>query len=113
MSFLNNIFGKIFPASHPAVAAPQATPPVDVEAVVSSMAQKKTEQLNWRTSIVDLLKVLDLDSSITARKSLAKELNYTGNMEDSTAMNIWLHAQVMKKIEANGGTLPKDLRTAA
>jgi hypothetical protein len=65
--------------------------------------------LNWRTSIVDLLKLLNMDSSLQARKELAKELHYTGNTEDSAAMNIWLHKQVMEKIAANGGKIPADL----
>jgi hypothetical protein len=68
------------------------------------------EQLNWRTSIVDLMKLLGLDSSLSARKELASELHYTGNTEDSAAMNIWLHKQVMQKLAANGGKVPDDLK---
>jgi hypothetical protein len=67
-------------------------------------------QLNWRTSIVDLLKLLGLDSGLDARKELAAELNYQGNMEDSAAMNIWLHKQVMQKLAENGGKVPDDLK---
>jgi hypothetical protein len=89
---------------------PQAAPPVDVEAVLSAMAQKNPQQLNWRTSIVDLMKLLDLDSSLTARQSLAKELGYTGDLHDSASMNIWLHKQVMSKLAENGGKVPADLR---
>jgi hypothetical protein len=74
------------------------------------MAQKNSQQLNWRTSIVDLMKLLDLDSSLGARQSLAKELGYTGDMHDSASMNIWLHKQVMTKLAENGGKVPADLR---
>lgn len=74
-------------------------------------AASKKEKLNWKTSIVDLMKALDLDSSLAARKELAKELNYTGDMNDSAKMNIWLHQQVMKKLAENGGVLPPDIRT--
>jgi hypothetical protein len=77
-----------------------------VEAVLTDLAAKKPQQLNWRTSIVDLMKLLDLDSSFNARKELAQELYYTGDMNDSAAMNIWLHQQVMQKIADNGGKLP-------
>ncbi len=83
---------------------------VDVEKVVSEMAAKKKEKLDWRKSIVDLMKVLDLDSSLKARQELAKELKYTGDMNDSAKMNIWLHKQVMNKLAANGGKVPADLR---
>ena len=90
-----------------ATAAPMAQ--VDGEKVVSEMASKKKEKLDWRKSIVDLMKVLDLDSSLGARKELAKELGYTGDMNDSAKMNIWLHKQVMNKLAANGGKVPADL----
>lgn len=83
---------------------------VDVEKVVSDMAAQKKEKLDWRKSIVDLMKVLDLDSSMKARQALAKELNYTGDMNDSAKMNIWLHKQVMNKLAANGGKVPADLK---
>jgi len=73
------------------------------------MASNNTQQLNWRTSIVDLMKLLNLDSSLTARKELARELNYAGNMDDSASMNIWLHKQVMQKLSENGGKVPQDL----
>ena len=84
--------------------------PVDVEAVLNDMAAKKSEKLNWRTSIVDLLKLLGMDSSLSARKQLAQELDYSGDMGDSAAMNMWLHKQVMKKLAENGGKVPADLR---
>ena len=83
---------------------------VDVEQVLTGLAAKKGETLNWRTSIVDLMKVLDLDSSLTARKQLADELHFTGDKDDSASMNVWLHKQVVKKLEENGGKVPADLK---
>ena len=83
---------------------------VDVEQVLNDMASKNPQKLNWRTSIVDLMKLLDLDSSLQARKQLADELHYTGDKEDSATMNIWLHKQVIKKLEENGGKVPADLK---
>jgi hypothetical protein len=83
---------------------------VDVEQVVSDLAKQKKEKLDWRKSIVDLMKVLDLDSSLKSRQALAKELGYTGDMNDSAKMNIWLHKQVMNKLAANGGKVPADLK---
>ncbi|WP_027212261.1 DUF3597 domain-containing protein [Burkholderia sp. WSM2232] len=85
-------------------------PAVDVEAVLTKMQESSGEKLNWRTSIVDLMKLLGLDSSLTARKELASELHYTGNTEDSAAMNMWLHKQVMQKLAENGGKVPDDLK---
>ncbi|WP_264986195.1 DUF3597 domain-containing protein, partial [Novacetimonas hansenii] len=92
-------------------AAPAAAPvaPVDVNAVLSAMAAKNPEKLNWQTSIVDLLKLLGLDSSFAARKELAAELHYTGDTNDSAAMNIWLQAQVLRKLAENGGKVSPDL----
>ncbi|WP_392559840.1 DUF3597 domain-containing protein [Orbus mooreae] len=78
---------------------------IDVAAILNELAQKNSQQLNWKTSIVDLLKLLGLDSSLDARKKLAAELNYTGNTDDSAAMNIWLHKMVMQKIVDNGGNV--------
>jgi hypothetical protein len=83
---------------------------VDVEAVLNDLASKAGQPLNWRTSIVDLMKLLHLDSSLTARKQLAGELNYTGDTDDSATMNVWLHKQVIKKLEENGGKVPDDLK---
>ncbi len=83
---------------------------VDVEAVLTDLAEERDEKLDWRRSIVDLMKLLDLDSSLAARKELAKELHYTGDMNDSAAMNVWLHKQVMKKLAENGGKVPAELR---
>lgn len=83
---------------------------VDVGQLLDGMAAKSSEKLNWKTSIVDLLKLLQLDSSLESRKDLAKELHYTGDMNDSASMNIWLHRQVMIKVAANGGKVPADLK---
>ena len=83
---------------------------VDVGVTLDTLAKQKKEKLDWKHSIVDLMKLLDLDSSLTARKELAKELNYTGDTNDSATMNIWLHKQVMAKLAANGGKVPADLK---
>jgi hypothetical protein len=85
-------------------------PVVEVEAVLTQMQVGSGQQLNWRTSIVDLLKLLGVDSSLDARKELAAELHYTGNAEDSAAMNVWLHREVMQKLAQNGGKVPEDLK---
>jgi Domain of unknown function (DUF3597) len=95
-------------SSSPTAAAPPQS--VDVAAIVDKAAAKKGEKLEWRTSIVDLMKALDIDSSLSARKELAKELGYTGNTNDSATMNIWLHKQVMAKLAANGGKLPPEIK---
>jgi len=99
------------PASSGATTAPAAAP-VDVAAVLTDLAGRKKEKLDWRHSIVDLMKVLDLDSSLSARKELAKELKYSGDTDDSASMNIWLHKQVMIKLAENGGKVPDDLKHA-
>jgi hypothetical protein len=99
------------PAGQPAPAAPPPPPqPVDVEAVLTEMAAHNPQTLNWRTSIVDLMKLLDLDSGLEDRKELAKELGYSGDTQDSATMNIWLHKEVMAKLAANGGKVPDSLR---
>jgi hypothetical protein len=89
-------------------SAPAKT--VDVAPILDKAVAAKKEKLEWRTSIVDLMKALDIDSSFTARKELAKELGYTGDSNDSASMNIWLHKQVMAKLAANGGKLPADVK---
>ena len=89
-------------------AAPAAT--VDVAAILDKAVAAKGERLQWRTSIVDLMKALDIDSSFAARKELATELGYTGDSNDSASMNIWLHKQVMTKLAANGGKLPPEIK---
>ena len=93
-------------------AAQAAAPPqqaVDVAAVLTDMAAKQPQKLDWRHSIVDLMKLLGLDSGSQARKELAQELGYTGDPGDSAAMNMWLHKQVMRKLAENGGKVPADL----
>jgi 3-oxoacyl-ACP reductase-like protein len=138
MSIFSQVLHKIFgtkpaqapqaaPASTPAGAAPAgapkpaaatAAPPasaaapaqtVDVARVLDDLAAKNSQKLEWRTSIVDMLKLLDIDSSLQARKELAAELHYTGDTNDSAAMNIWLHKQVIQKLAQNGGKVPADL----
>jgi hypothetical protein len=83
---------------------------VDVAAILTDLASKRKEKLDWRKSIVDLMKLLDLDSSLSARKELAKELSYSGDTNDSASMNMWLHKQVMRKLAENGGKVPDDLK---
>jgi Domain of unknown function (DUF3597) len=97
------------PGATPANVPPAQT--VDVAAIVDKAAAAKGEKLAWRTSIVDLMKALDLDSSLSARKELAKELKYTGDTSDTATMNVWLHKQVMARLAANGGKLPADIKT--
>ena len=97
-------------AAKTAAAPATAKTHVDVAAVLTELAGKKKEKLDWRHSIVDLMKVLDLDSSLSARKELAKELNYTGQTKDTAAMNVWLQKQVMIKLAENGGKVPDSLK---
>ena len=131
MSIFGSIMSKIFgsheaiaaqPASAtPASASGSATQPqntaspgggqnIDVEATLTDLSSKNSQQLNWRTSIVDLMKLLNLDSSLHARQELARELHFSGDMNDSAAMNIWLHKQVMLKLEQNGGKVPAEMK---
>ena len=95
-------------SSASASATPAAT--VDVAPILDKAVAAKHEKLEWRTSIVDLMKALDIDSSLSARKDLAHELGYTGDTNDSATMNIWLHKQVMAKLAANGGKLPPEIK---
>ncbi|ASR43000.1 hypothetical protein BEN78_06025 [Xanthomonas citri pv. mangiferaeindicae] len=97
------------PARNPAPAAPAAEP-VDVEAVLSGIAQEKGGKSDWRHSIVDLLKLLDLDSSLDARKELATELGVSAGAHGSAEQNIALHKAVMRKLAENGGKVPAELR---
>ena len=90
-------------------AAPAAVSQVDVVAKLEGMATANPEKLNWKVSIVDLMKLLGLDSSLTERKGLAQELGYTGVLDGSAEMNIWLHKQVMRELAANGGKVPAEL----
>ena len=98
------------PAPAPTSSPPPPGPSVDVAAVLDALNNKKTEKLDWRHSIVDLMKLLSVDSSLLARKELAKELHYDGDTSNSDSMNIWLHNQIMVILAANGGKLPGDLR---
>ncbi|MGK7862794.1 DUF3597 domain-containing protein [Falsiroseomonas sp. E2-1-a4] len=118
MSIFKSILTKIF-GDRDAVAgtpAPANTPAaatmaqVDVEVVLMQMASASKQKLDWRRSIVDLLKLLGLDSSQDARRELAKELRYHGDMADLTTLNLWLHRQVMTKLAENGGRVPNSLR---
>ena len=129
MGFFSNILEKLgigskaaTPTTPPPPAAPgsptgQAAPPpptpvavVDVVAQLEQRAAANPQKLNWRTSIVDLLKLLEIDSSFAARKELATELGCPADlMGDSAKMNIWLHKTVLAQIAANGGNVPKDL----
>ncbi|MGO8738864.1 DUF3597 domain-containing protein [Rhodoblastus sp.] len=102
------------PAAAPAPDAPASVPAdvaskVDIAAVLDEMNEKNPETLDWRVSIVDLLKVLGLDSSLAARKQLAAELKYDGDANDSAKMNVWLHDKVIALVAANGGKVPGDL----
>ncbi len=98
----------------PVTTAPASQTPaaqsVDVAAILNEKQKSAGQSLDWRRSIVDLLKLLDLDSSLAARKELASELGYTGDSDDSATMNVWLHKQVMRKLAENGGNVPADLR---
>ncbi|ATQ44373.1 DUF3597 domain-containing protein [Caulobacter mirabilis] len=125
MGIFSNIMGKIFSrkkpaeapaaapaAAAPAAAAPAAAPPpepVDVEAILEELASQNPQKLNWRTSIVDLMKLVGMESSLAERKELADELGYTGDKSDSATMNIWLHKQVLRKLAENGGKIPAEL----
>jgi Domain of unknown function (DUF3597) len=93
-----------------ATAAAGAKQNVDVGAVLDSLAAKNSQKLDWRHSIVDMMKLLDMDSSFSARKELASELHYTGDTNDSAAMNVWLHKQVMQQLAEDGGRVPDELK---
>ena len=92
-----------------AAGATAVAGPVDVAATLDKMAAANKEKLDWKHSIVDLMKLVGMDSSITARKALAADLKYTGDTNDSASMNIWLHKEVMKKLAENGGKVPQEL----
>jgi len=122
MSIFGKIMGAIFgtkadaaPGTTTAAGGSASSPgtagqTVDVAPILDKAVAAQKEKLEWRTSIVDLMKALNIDSSFGARKELAKELGYTGDMNDSASMNIWLHKQVMAKVAANGGKVPEDLK---
>ena len=120
MSILGNILGKIFkrretatPTAAPAPTAapttttftPPAAEPVDVDGILDFMNDQRDQKLNWRTSIVDLMKLTGMESTLDERKELAGELGYTGDTSDTAAMNIWLHKQVIARIRADGGQI--------
>jgi hypothetical protein len=124
MGLFNNLMSKIFgtassaapsqPSSAPASAASgggagTATQTVDVAAILDGLGAKNPEKLDWKHSIVDLMKLVGMDSSFTARKQLAAELHYTGDPNDSASMNVWLHKEVLKKLSENGGKVPQEL----
>ena len=92
-----------------AVATAPAKPQVDVAAVLDQLASKNSEKLDWKHSIVDLMKLVGMDSSLAARKELADDLHYTGDKNDSATMNVWLHKEVLKKLSENGGKVPAEL----
>ena len=117
-----SIFGDIAAAIFGRSTAPGATniagtsatgKPIsraEVEAMIETVADGQDEELEWNESIVDLMKLLKLDSSVSARKQLAKELGYTGALDGSAQMNNWLHSQVMTKLAESGGKLPDNLK---
>ncbi|MFB4375410.1 DUF3597 domain-containing protein [Agrobacterium tumefaciens] len=96
-------------APAPTAAAPAPAGNVDVASILDAAVKQNGQKLDWKHSIVDLLKALNLDSSLSARKELAGELGYTGDTSDSATMNIWLHKAVIKKLSENGGKVPADL----
>lgn len=95
------------PQPQPAAAAPQQ--PVDVEAVLTELSASDGRNLNWKSSIVDLMKLVGLESSLAERKELAQELGYTGALDGSAEMNIWLHKRVMQELAKNGGKVPASM----
>ncbi|HVJ57008.1 MAG TPA: DUF3597 domain-containing protein [Terrimicrobiaceae bacterium] len=125
MGLFSNLLSKVFgqqtaaaatprvaQAGAPAPASSGSAPPaatVDVTAILDDLAAKNSEKLDWRKSIVDLMKLVGMDSSLAERKELAKELNYTGDTSDSAKMNVWLHKEVIRKISENGGKVPNEL----
>ncbi|MDQ6801048.1 MAG: DUF3597 domain-containing protein [Acidobacteriota bacterium] len=115
---MNKIFHHAAPAERPFDAARPGTggtvatavaTPVDVAAILTKLASENKEKLDWKRSIVDLMKLVGMDSSLDARKALAADLHYTGDTNDSATMNIWLHKEVMRKLADNGGKVPADL----
>src|SRR5260370_39456349 len=106
--------GSSAPAGSPAAAGSAAAKPIttaEVETMITKLAGAQNEQYNWKQSIVDLMKLLKLDSRLSARKQLAQELGYTGALDGSAEMNIWLHKQVMTKLAESGGQVPESLKT--
>src|SRR5580765_992206 len=124
MGLFNNIMSKIFghaetsgPKTVSSVGGPDVAGPVgtqtieqvDVAVILNGLAAKNPERLDWKGSIVDLMKLVGMDSSLSARKQLATELHYTGNQNDTASMNIWLHKEVLRKLAENAGKVPQAL----
>ncbi len=117
----DKLFGTTVPAAPAAAPAPAAAAPaaaaaperviplLDVEAVLTFMASQNAHKLNWQTSIVDLMKLLGMESSLAERRELAEELGYTGSTQDTATMNMWLHKEVMRQFAANGGKVPDSM----
>ena len=101
--------GATSTASASAVATAAPAQSIDITATLNALAAKNPEKLDWKRSIVDLMKLVGMDSSLSARKQLATELHYTGDQSDSASMNIWLHKEVLKKLAENGGKVPAEL----
>ncbi len=125
MSILGTIWSKITGHAQTAASSPtsgsasapmsgvtgssSSTATVDVEAIMMDLEAKSGHKSNWRESIVDMMSLLGMEHSLTQRKALATELGYTGDMNDSATMNVWLHKQVMKQMAANGGKVPANM----
>ena len=127
MGIFTNLMSKIFGHGQAVAATTSAAGPepvtngltgtavaepvemVDVTAILDDLATKSPESLDWKASIVDLLKLVGMESSLSSRRALATELNYPGDQNDSAAMNVWLHKEVIKKLAENGGKVPQDL----
>ena len=101
--------GGVIPPPTGRATATAVVNEVDVAATLDRMASTNSQKLDWKHSIVDLMKLVGMDSSLESRKELARDLKYTGDTNDSAAMNIWLHKEVMKKLAANGGKVPSEL----
>jgi hypothetical protein len=115
---MNKIFHYSAKAERPPDAAVLVRPgstatavaaPVDVAAILTTLASENKEKLDWKRSIVDLMKLVGMDSSLSARKALAADLHFTGATNDSASMNIWLHKEVLRKLSENGGKVPPEL----
>jgi hypothetical protein len=104
--------GNPQPVAAAPAPAPQPMTSVDVAAILDKMASESKQKLDWKHSIVDLMKLVGMDSSLDARRELAADLQYSGDTKDTATMNIWLHKEVMKKLAENGGKVPKELLAA-
>jgi Domain of unknown function (DUF3597) len=112
MGLFNDLMSKIFGTASSAAGSGGASPAaqtVDVAAVLDGLAAKNPEKLDWKHSIVDLMKLVGMDSSLNARKQLATELHYSGDQNDSASMNMWLHKEVIRRLAENGGKVPQEL----